>query len=194
MVLRYGHLRSAPVVVGGGLRTEWEPPALRAALWLSTRRSWRLLDGLFPLPTRTSVNEVTASAKTKKLRGCEVLVRAPGPGRFSAQKCPEDCVRFLRDDDHGQRLQGWSAAVSLFAFTLYMVAALAVGVTAPSRFFRPLVLLQCAFESDAVSTRTSSAIFSLLCGLISRSVNPCPPPPPRHRGAWVCVHGLWRTS
>ena len=36
-VLRYGHLRSAPVVVDVGLRTEWEPPTLRAALWLSTR-------------------------------------------------------------------------------------------------------------------------------------------------------------
>ena len=36
-VLRYGHLRSAPVVVDVGVRTEWEPPTLRAALWLSTR-------------------------------------------------------------------------------------------------------------------------------------------------------------
>ena len=36
-VSRYGHLRSAPVVVDGCLRTEWEPPTLRAALWLSTR-------------------------------------------------------------------------------------------------------------------------------------------------------------
>ena len=36
-VLRYGHLRSAPVVVDAFLRTEREPPTLRAALWLSTR-------------------------------------------------------------------------------------------------------------------------------------------------------------
>ena len=35
-VLRYGHLRSAPVVVDVGVRTEWEPPTLRAALCLST--------------------------------------------------------------------------------------------------------------------------------------------------------------
>ena len=48
-VLRYGHLRSAPVVVDASLRTEWEPPALRAALWVSTRQSWRLLDGFLPL-------------------------------------------------------------------------------------------------------------------------------------------------
>ena len=32
MVLRCGHLRSAPVVVDVSLRTEWEPPTLRAAL------------------------------------------------------------------------------------------------------------------------------------------------------------------
>ena len=31
-VSRYGHLRSAPVVVDVGVRTEWEPPTLRAAL------------------------------------------------------------------------------------------------------------------------------------------------------------------
>ena len=48
-VLRYGHLRSAPVVVDVGVRTEWEPPTLRAALWFSTRQSWRLLDGFLPL-------------------------------------------------------------------------------------------------------------------------------------------------
>ena len=39
-VLRYGHLWSAPVVVDVGVRTEWEPPTLRAALWLSTRPTW----------------------------------------------------------------------------------------------------------------------------------------------------------
>ena len=36
-VLRYGHLRSAPVVVAACVRTEWEPPTPRAALWFSTR-------------------------------------------------------------------------------------------------------------------------------------------------------------
>ena len=35
-VLRYGHLRSAPVVVDACLRTEWEPLALRAPVWEST--------------------------------------------------------------------------------------------------------------------------------------------------------------
>ena len=39
-VLRYGHLRSAPVVVGVGLCKEWEPPTLLAALWVSTRPTW----------------------------------------------------------------------------------------------------------------------------------------------------------
>ena len=42
-VLRYGHLPVALVVVDVGLRMEWEPPTLRAALWVSTRQSWRLL-------------------------------------------------------------------------------------------------------------------------------------------------------
>ena len=39
-VLRYGHLRSAPVVVDVGIRTGWEPPTLRAALSVSTRPTW----------------------------------------------------------------------------------------------------------------------------------------------------------
>ena len=43
-VLRYGHLRSALVVVDACVRTEWEPPTLRAALSISTRPSRRLLD------------------------------------------------------------------------------------------------------------------------------------------------------
>ena len=51
-VLPYGHLWSAPVVVDACLRTEWEPPTLRAALCYSTRQSWRLLDGLPPLLRR----------------------------------------------------------------------------------------------------------------------------------------------
>ena len=51
-VLRYGHLRSAPVVVDVGLGKEWEPPTLRAALWLSTRPSRRLLNGFLPLQQR----------------------------------------------------------------------------------------------------------------------------------------------
>ena len=47
-VLRDGHLRSAPVVVGGDLRTEWEPPTLRASF-----HAGRLLDGFLPLQRRT---------------------------------------------------------------------------------------------------------------------------------------------
>ena len=43
-VSRYGHLRSAPVVVDACVRTEWEPPTLRAALSVSTRPPRRLLD------------------------------------------------------------------------------------------------------------------------------------------------------
>ena len=52
-VLRYGHLRSAPVVVDVGVRTEWEPPTLRAALvGLHAPDMGRLLDGLLPLRRR----------------------------------------------------------------------------------------------------------------------------------------------
>ena len=57
-VLRYGHLRSAPVVVDACVRTEWEPPTLRAALSVSTRPSGRLLDGFVPLRRRKSVTVV----------------------------------------------------------------------------------------------------------------------------------------
>ena len=39
-VLRYGHLRSALVVVDVGVRTEWETPTLRASLSTSTRPAW----------------------------------------------------------------------------------------------------------------------------------------------------------
>ena len=39
-VSRYGHLRSAPVVVDACGCTVWEPPTLRAALWLFTRPTW----------------------------------------------------------------------------------------------------------------------------------------------------------
>ena len=53
-VLRYGHLRSAPVVVDACLRTEWEPPTLRAALSISTRPTWA--------PPRL----LTASSATRK--------------------------------------------------------------------------------------------------------------------------------
>ena len=45
-VSRYGNLRSAPVVVDAGLRTEWGPPTLRAPLWDSTR----FLDGFSASP------------------------------------------------------------------------------------------------------------------------------------------------
>ena len=39
-VLRCGRLRSAPLVVDAGLRTEWEPLTLHAALCCSTRPAW----------------------------------------------------------------------------------------------------------------------------------------------------------
>ena len=49
-VLRYGHLRSAPVVVDAGYaRSGNRLHSLQRSV-NSTRQSWRLLDGLLPLP------------------------------------------------------------------------------------------------------------------------------------------------
>ena len=64
-VLRYGHLRSAPVVVDACVRKEWEPPTLLAALSISTRQSWRLLDGFLPLRrcTNTSLRSDAVSVQ-----------------------------------------------------------------------------------------------------------------------------------
>ena len=50
-VFRFGHLQSAPVVVGGGIRTEREPRTLRAALWFSTRPSRALPRWLHASPS-----------------------------------------------------------------------------------------------------------------------------------------------
>ena len=50
-VLRYGHHRSAPVVVNVGLRTEREPPTLLASP-VALHAPRRLLDGLLPLQQR----------------------------------------------------------------------------------------------------------------------------------------------
>ena len=44
-VLRYGHLRSAPVVVDVGVRTEWEPPMLAQPCGSPRALAGRLLDG-----------------------------------------------------------------------------------------------------------------------------------------------------
>ena len=46
-------------------RTAWEPPALRAALWVSTRQSWRLLDGLLPLRRRANASAGSFSCLTE---------------------------------------------------------------------------------------------------------------------------------
>ena len=81
-VLRYGHLRSAPVEVDVGLRTEWEPPTLRAALWVSTRHSWRLLDGFLPLRDEGNLQFLVVTARFDKNRGPELRERCrtfPGP-------------------------------------------------------------------------------------------------------------------
>ena len=60
-VYRYGHLRSAPVVVGLVIRKEWEPPTLLAALWFSTR------------PSRAPPRWLCASPTSTVKSGCVLL-------------------------------------------------------------------------------------------------------------------------
>ena len=69
-VLRYGHLRSAPVVVDAGVRTEWEPPTLRAAMSVSTRPSGRLLDGFLPLQRRANASAGSLQCRTSRCVLC----------------------------------------------------------------------------------------------------------------------------
>ena len=54
-VSRHGHLQSALVVVDAGVRTEWEPPTLRAPL-CSLYALRRLLDGFLPLRRCTNAS------------------------------------------------------------------------------------------------------------------------------------------
>ena len=63
-VLRYGHLRSAPVVVDACVREEWEPPTLLAALSVSTRPTWA--PPSWPLASPRRAYHV---GTTKKVRG-----------------------------------------------------------------------------------------------------------------------------
>ena len=86
-------LRSAPVVVDVGLRTEWEPPTFLAALWLSTRGSWRLPDGFLPLQRRANSSALPLTTCDCEREGAEVrqrcIVSSPeerlrSPGR----RCP----------------------------------------------------------------------------------------------------------
>ena len=67
-------LRPPPVCTGRGvgLRTEWEPPTLRAALWLSTRRSWRLLDGFLRLQRRANASALPLTTCDSEREGTEV--------------------------------------------------------------------------------------------------------------------------
>ena len=80
-VSRYGHLRSAPVVVDASLRTEWELPTLRAFLSVSTRPTWAPPRWHPASPaTRKCVCVATGYVKVQKFArdeeevcGCKVL-------------------------------------------------------------------------------------------------------------------------
>ena len=60
-VFRYGHLRSAPVVVDTSVRTEWEPPTLRAALSDSTRLTCAPPRWLLASPTTKVTDDLLSS-------------------------------------------------------------------------------------------------------------------------------------
>ena len=102
-VLRYGHLRSAPVVVDVGVRTGWEPPTLLAALSISTRPSraplsWRSASSA----TRTRVCADTDLNSFKNPEGRARCTMYPSqsndkpsgcPGRCDTSSSPEECAR-----------------------------------------------------------------------------------------------------
>ena len=84
-VLRYGHLRSAPVVVDVGLRTEWNHPTPRILVGLHALR--RLLDGLPPFRDESDRHFPVVTAWLDKNHGPELCERCrsfPGPaGSFA---------------------------------------------------------------------------------------------------------------
>ena len=80
-VLRNDHLRSAPVVVDVGVRTEWEPPTLRAALWFSTRPAWAPPRWLLGSPRRLSVTSglvALSGATTTASKGSRIVRMVQG--------------------------------------------------------------------------------------------------------------------
>ena len=84
-VLRYGHLRSAPVVVDVVLPTEWNHPTPRILVGLHALR--RLLDGLPPLRDEGDRHFPVVTAWFDKYHGPELCERCrtfPGPaGSFA---------------------------------------------------------------------------------------------------------------
>ena len=101
-VLRYDHLRSAPVVVDVGVRTEWEPPTLRAASprasapprWhaaspTTRKRVWVATDlNSFENPEGRARCTMKPSQSNDKPSGC--------PGRCATSSSPEECARSVR--------------------------------------------------------------------------------------------------
>ena len=84
-VSRYGHLRSAPVVVDVGVRTEWEPPTLRAALWLSTRPTWAPPRWLTASPT--SRERVCRVVAVQDIAMRSLLLQALAPDPEVRERC-----------------------------------------------------------------------------------------------------------
>ena len=67
-VSRHGHLRSAPVVVDAGSRTEWEPPTLRAALSDPTRPAWASPSWFTASPSTNVTDSLLSSLQSRTLR------------------------------------------------------------------------------------------------------------------------------
>ena len=109
----YGHLRSASVVVDDGVRTEWEPPTLRAALCHSTRFSDSLMASC-----------LSPTSKSRRQNQEDARLFVPGPLQLTvlhAQKCPEGRERLPRDPDHGEPREVAGVvdrSLPVFAFSL----------------------------------------------------------------------------
>ena len=90
-------LRPPPVCTGRDgrwLRKEWEPPTLLAALSISTRRSWRLLDGLLPLRRRAIASAGSLQPRTSRRVLRSVRVQLTGQ-KWHVQKVARDADRLL---------------------------------------------------------------------------------------------------
>ena len=97
-VLRYGHLRSAPVVVDVSFRTEWEPPTLRAALSVSTRLTRAPPRWLLASPTTKMTDDLLSSWQCRTLRRVLCCVKRVRQVRRVARgaEVRQDCACFLK--------------------------------------------------------------------------------------------------
>ena len=177
-VLRYGHLLSAPVVVGGDFRTEWEPPALRAPLWDSTR--YPVLSGS---PVRADPHTTSGAKICRRMIGFStqsplagrdwksLLVSPSGmmvltPVGGSRAKNSWSYLRLCSSTEWSARaLRAQVQEVAKDAFRSFLFLPLrAVGVDAPSKLYSNFGTF--AVHTDARSAtsrfRTTELVWRLL--------------------------------